>query len=411
MLDYVAKMARTHHEATEADVQRLRDVGFTDADILHIIYWIAGFNMANTISDCVGLEVHEHMTAVFVDELPTARLGNLGRDAGGMAQREALRAGQERAVVRALEGYALEWINSPPLTWERVAGKPLLVIYWDATHLNSLLAVERLQHWHDQYAATGLTIIAAHTPEFPGARDPALVHAEVARLGITYPVTLDPTFRKQTGANNRYWPAIHLVDRNGFVRYRHYGPGGFAAIDAILPQLLGETPTTLPQRIVHDHRNDRNEWLHPEATAEIYATQFASTGVPLDERVQICAPGTLPVELAPGRLYLEGDWTIDTEGARLHSPTGAASLAYNATRVGIYLTPGDHGPTTLSTQGDADAAGATITADRARCYTAAHHDQLAYRRLRLNISGAGTVLHRISLLPFRADVPEDDEET
>lgn len=407
MLDYVAKMARNHHEATEADVQRLRDVGFSDADILHIIYWIAGFNMANTISDCVGMEVHEHMTAVFVDELPSARLGSLGQDAAGMAQREALRAGQERAVVRALEGYPLEWLNSPALTWDAVAGKPLLVMYWDATHLNSLLAVEHLQRWHTQHSAAGLTIIAAHTPEFPGARDPALARAEVSRLGLTFPVVLDPTFRKQTGANNRYWPAIHLVDRNGFVRYRHYGPGGFAAIDAILPQLLGETPGALPPRITHVHHD---HWLHPEATAEIYATQFASTGVPLDERVQICTPGNLPATLVPGRLYLEGEWTIGVEGARLGSPTGAASLVYNATQVGMYLTPGEAVPTTLSSRSDADGEGAPIRADRARCYTVAHHDHLAYRRLRLAISGAGTVVHRISLLPFRADVAEDDEE-
>lgn len=395
-------------------MQRLRDVGFTDADILHIIYWIASFNMANTINDCVGLEVHEHMTAVFVDALPDQRYGQLGHEAASMAQREALRAGQERAVVRALEGLDLEWLNSPPLAWDDVAGKVLLVIYWDATHPSSLLALESLERWHADLAARGLVVIAAHTPEYPVAKEPAFVRAEVRRLGVGFPVVLDPGFRKMAGANNRYWPALHLVDRAGYVRFRHYGPGGLATIDAALQQLLDESPAApQPRAPAHTHAN---EWLHPDATAELYPTSHAPTGLALDRRVQITTLAAVdqPVE---GLLYLEGDWTIDKHGAHLAGPRGAALLRYHARAVGVFMSPGAQPPTIVTSRVDgeppASAAGVDgdpdglIAVTGPRCYIVARHERIERRELRLELAGRGAVLHRISFLPFRADL--DDE--
>lgn len=406
MLDYTVKMARDHHEATEADVQRLRDVGFTDADILHIIYWIASFNMANTISDCAGLEVHEHMTAVFVEDLPAGSYGQLGHEASSMAQREALRAGQERAVVRALEGLDLEWLNSRPLGWGDAAGKVLLVIYWDATHPNSLLAVEALSRWHADLAGRGLLVIAAHTPEYPAAKDPALVRAEVQRLGIRFPVVLDAGFRKMAGANNRYWPAVHLVDSAGFVRLRHYGPGGLGAIEAALRQLLDETPgDPRPRPLAHRHADG---WLHPGATAEVYPTTYAPSGLPLDARVRL-GPLDEVDRPEPGALYLEGDWAIGEQGARLEGQRGAALLSYNARAVGIFMSPGAAPPATLVSRVDGGPAEQTAIASP-RCYMVARHEGLERHTLRLELLGQGAVLHRISFLPFRADADEEPYE-
>jgi uncharacterized peroxidase-related enzyme len=57
MLDYAAKLTRESWTVRESDVQRLRDVGFSDADILDIAQIVAYFAYANRIADGLGVAV------------------------------------------------------------------------------------------------------------------------------------------------------------------------------------------------------------------------------------------------------------------------------------------------------------------------------------------------------------------
>jgi len=230
-------MTRDHSEATHADIQKLRDAGFSDAYILSIIYWVANFNLANTLTNCTGLEPHEHMRAMFVDELPEKH-GGLSLELDGLAHPD-----WEMAVVRALEGLPLEWINAEPITWEDVHGKVLLIFYWDITHSNSMVGIPHLQRWFEAYHPDELQILAVHAVEFPQARDPNLIKSEIERLGIIYPVVLDPTYDQLGGRANRFWPVVHLIGRGGFMRFRHYGPGGYESVEANLQELLAEKRT------------------------------------------------------------------------------------------------------------------------------------------------------------------------
>ena len=41
---------------------------------------------------------------------------------------------------------------------------------------------------------------------------------------------------------NHYWPAIYLIDKQGNIRYVRVGEGGSPETEAVIIQLLAETP-------------------------------------------------------------------------------------------------------------------------------------------------------------------------
>ena len=57
MLTYVEKLTKTPGEVTESDVAALRDVGFTDRDILDICTVTAYYAYANRIADGLGVQL------------------------------------------------------------------------------------------------------------------------------------------------------------------------------------------------------------------------------------------------------------------------------------------------------------------------------------------------------------------
>jgi uncharacterized peroxidase-related enzyme len=63
MLDFAAKLTRTPDECSEGDITQLREVGFTDPDILHIVEIAAFFSLGARLASGTGLlpnvEYHE----------------------------------------------------------------------------------------------------------------------------------------------------------------------------------------------------------------------------------------------------------------------------------------------------------------------------------------------------------------
>ncbi len=55
MLDYAAKLTNHPARVTPADLQRLRDVGFTDQAILQIKLIASWFNYINRVADGLGV--------------------------------------------------------------------------------------------------------------------------------------------------------------------------------------------------------------------------------------------------------------------------------------------------------------------------------------------------------------------
>ncbi len=63
MLDYVVKLTREPWAMRPADVEALRAVGFTDAEILDIAQVTAYFAFVNRIADGLGVELESFWEA------------------------------------------------------------------------------------------------------------------------------------------------------------------------------------------------------------------------------------------------------------------------------------------------------------------------------------------------------------
>ena len=75
----------------------------------------------------------------------------------------------------------------------------------------------------ERFGRRGVQVVGIHTPEFEQEKDPALVRAAVARLGLRYPIVLDNDEAMWDALGTAAWPSLYLVDRKGAVRTEHVG--------------------------------------------------------------------------------------------------------------------------------------------------------------------------------------------
>ncbi len=130
------------------------------------------------------------------------------------------------------------WINSEPLTLQQLRGKVVLIDFWTYTCINCIRTFPYLKLWHSRYADDGLVILGIHTPEFEFEKDFANVRQATVDNGIVWPVAQDNDFATWDAYNNRYWPAKYLIDRDGQVRYTHFGEGHYAETEGQIRELL-----------------------------------------------------------------------------------------------------------------------------------------------------------------------------
>ncbi len=133
------------------------------------------------------------------------------------------------------------WLNSPPLTLQTLRGKVVLVDFWTYSCVNCIRTLPYLKAWYTKYKDEGLVIIGVHSPEFAFEHDLNNVSQAVKDFSVTYPVVLDNNFSIWNAYHNQYWPAKYLVDKNGHIRYVHFGEGSYAEEEHAIQILLKET--------------------------------------------------------------------------------------------------------------------------------------------------------------------------
>lgn len=133
------------------------------------------------------------------------------------------------------------WFNSAPLTLAQLKGKVVLVEFWTFGCYNCRNVEPYIKQWQQRYQAQGLSVIGVHTPEFEHEKQADNVQAYLQSHAIAYPVVMDNDFAIWRRYNNRYWPAMYLIDKQGQLRYLHVGEGDYATTEAQIQALLNET--------------------------------------------------------------------------------------------------------------------------------------------------------------------------
>ena len=139
------------------------------------------------------------------------------------------------------------WINSEPFTLESQRGKVVLIDFWTYTCVNCIRTLPYIKEWHEKYAGSGLVILGVHTPEFDFEKDRDNVLDAVQEFNIEYPVAQDNDFGTWRNFENRFWPAKYLIDKDGYIRYTHFGEGSYAETEQVIRDLLEEAGSDLSE--------------------------------------------------------------------------------------------------------------------------------------------------------------------
>ena len=222
------------------------------------------------------------------------------------------------------------WLNAEPLTLQGLRGRVVLIDFWTYSCINCLRTLPYITEWDDRYRGAGLTIVGVHTPEFAFEHELANVRENVAELGIRYPVALDNRYGTWTVWRNQYWPAKYLIDRDGHVRYYHFGEGDYEETEAAIRTLLG--PGAPPASGLAE------EGLRELVTPESYLgwqrlARHAGTDVRRDRE----AAYEPPTQLAENELAFGGFWTVEDERA-VAGRDATLRLRYRARDVFLVLT-------------------------------------------------------------------------
>jgi cytochrome c biogenesis protein CcdA/thiol-disulfide isomerase/thioredoxin len=153
-------------------------------------------------------------------------------------------------IIRAPEFAGLgPWHNSSPLTLAGLKGKVVLVDFWTYSCINCIRTLPYIQGYWDRFKSAPFVVLGVHSPEFVFEQDEKNVADAIKRHGLTYPIAQDNAFGTWRAFANRYWPAKYLIDADGYVRYTHFGEGGYEETADAIASLLREAGAAVPPKI------------------------------------------------------------------------------------------------------------------------------------------------------------------
>jgi thiol-disulfide isomerase/thioredoxin len=243
--------------------------------------------------------------------------------------------------VRCPQIQTERWLNGAPV--RQAAGDVVLVDFWDYTCANCLATLPYLREWDARYRDLGLRIAGVHAPEFEFARDAAHIERAIGDLGITWPVAIDNDYKNWQAYANRYWPAKYLADGKGYLRYYHFGEGGYGETEQVIQALLHELhpDVALPDVLEPFRGRDTPGAVCYRPTPELYLGYARGLfGHQEELREDRQAEYHRPQRRAMNAAYLDGTWTVRQEHAE--AAAGASlSVWYQAAEVNLVLHPGD----------------------------------------------------------------------
>jgi thiol-disulfide isomerase/thioredoxin len=221
----------------------------------------------------------------------------------------------EKGKVRAPE-IGRVWLNSPPLSFRQLRGRAVLVDFWDYTCVNCIRTLPYVQAWHERYVGKGLTVIGVHTPEFTFAQYESNVERGVREFGLTYPIVVDNDREIWKAFANRYWPTKYLLDKDGYLRYAHFGEGAYTECEQVIRELLLEINSALafPPLMEPIRAEDRDGAVCFLPSAELYLGHARGRiGNEGGFKEDCIADYTFPPDLQENFFYVSGRWASTAE--------------------------------------------------------------------------------------------------
>lgn len=268
-----------------------------------------------------------------------------------------------------------EWINSEPLTIKQLQreNKVVLIDFWTYSCINCIRTLPYLKSWHDKYANKGLTIIGVHAPEFEFEKKLDNVKMAVKDFDLQYAIVQDNDFSTWQAYKNRFWPAKYLIDKEGKIRYTHFGEGKYDETEKMIQELLAETGSDLSgTQISNPQYSVFGET--PETYLGYKRLQFLSSPEKVKED-QITSY-SLPQSIPQNKFALNGQWLITAESAQAQRES-SLSINFSAKDVFLVMSSLNKEPTQvkvflddqeITTQSGADVENSMVIVTEDRLY-------------------------------------------
>jgi thiol-disulfide isomerase/thioredoxin len=240
------------------------------------------------------------------------------------------------------------WVNSQALSTADLRGKVVLVDFWTYTCINWRRTMPYLRAWAEKYKDNGLVVVGVHTPEFSFEKDLDNVRRAAKELRVDYPIAVDNDYAIWNAFNNRYWPALYLIDAQGHVRHHQFGEGDYERLESVIQQLLTEagqttfdrTPATLDARGAEVPANWKTLATPETYTGYANGERFASPGGTIKDRPRSY---TAPDRLQLNNWALAGDWTMNREFSVVNKAKGKVTFRFEARDVHLVMSPATRG--------------------------------------------------------------------
>lgn len=251
-----------------------------------------------------------------------------------------------------------EWFNSEPLQLSELRGKVVLVDFWTYSCINCQRTLPYLRTWWEKYQDGGLIIIGVHAPEFEFEKDPENVQQAIEDFELTYPVMQDNNFATWRAYNNRFWPAKYLVDKDGNVRYTHFGEGKYDETEQMIQQLLRETGSEVSESEISNPEYDIFS-----RTPELYLGYSRIEYFSSPERIQTDALSTytVPSVVPENTFAYQGEWEVMPEYS---APTKGSKLVLKFESKEVFLVArpkGQSGQMKILLDGEVQSMGEDVS--------------------------------------------------
>ncbi|UCD53095.1 MAG: redoxin domain-containing protein [Phycisphaerales bacterium] len=115
------------------------------------------------------------------------------------------------------------WINAGPVTLADLRGNVVIVHFYTFGCINCIRNLPHYVAWQEHFAGRPVRLVGIHRPETQGERVVEKVREKAAETGLTHPIAIDNDSHNWDAWANNVWPAVYLIDKQGFVRYWWYG--------------------------------------------------------------------------------------------------------------------------------------------------------------------------------------------
>ncbi len=217
------------------------------------------------------------------------------------------------------------WFNLPAgrqvLHLSDLKGKVVIVDFWTYTCINCQRTFPYLRQWWEKYKDKGLVIIGVHSPEFEFEKSGKNLAQAIKDFKLAYPIVQDNDFATWRVYNNRYWPAKYFIDKEGYIRYSHFGEGAYDESEKVIQELLKETGALDVSSEI-----DNPSYQIQAKTPELYLGYEKIDNLASPEKIikNTLSSYTAPANLPDNTFAFGGNWAIMGEYA--NSQKGAKLL-------------------------------------------------------------------------------------